>query len=77
MQTLLAHRMVSVVQAVIRGVTLRKWFRTSLMEASSRITDRAYFKRLASIGCSCGMAAAGGDGMDILAQQVGVFTHFL
>lgn len=70
LQTLLVHHMVSVIQAVVRGVSVRKWFRASLMEASSRISDRAYFKRLAGIGCSSGNVGTGGDGLDILAQQV-------
>lgn len=70
LQTLLAHRMVSVIQAVMRGVVVRKWFRASLMEASSRIGDRAYFKRLAAIGSSAKDVGQGGESMDILAQQV-------
>lgn len=69
-KTLLAHRMVSVIQAVMRGVIVRKWFRASLMEASSRIGDRAYFKRLAAIGSSAKDVGQGGESMDILAQQV-------
>lgn len=74
LQTLLAHRMVSVIQALMRGVIVRKWFRASLMEASSRISDRVYFKRLAAIGCSSGSAGPGGDKLDILGKQVSAFV---
>jgi hypothetical protein len=70
LQTLLTHRMLSVVQAIMRGMMVRNWFRASLMEASSRIADRSYFKRLAAIGVSSGNVGGGNDGLDILAQQV-------
>lgn len=68
MQTLLMHTYVSVVQAIVRGILVRNWFRASLVEASARIADREYFKRLASIGACTRSNAA--DAGDILAQQV-------
>lgn len=62
------HTFVSVVQAIVRGILVRKWFRASLVEASAHIHDRDYFKRLASIG-TC-IRANTSETMDVLAQQV-------
>eukprot|EP00892_Ulva_mutabilis_P005228 jgi/Ulvmu1/3077/UM015_0117.1 len=67
-RTLLMHTYVSVVQAIVRGIFVRNWFRASLVEASARISDRDYFKRLASIGACTRSTAV--DSMDVLAQQV-------
>lgn len=74
MQRIREHKVVAVVQGIVRGVQTRTWFRTSLSAAAEKITNRDFFKRLANIGAlqrSLSTTKSGTSNLNVdrLAQQ--------
>ena len=51
MQRLRAHALISVIQARIRGMQVRAWFRASLAAAANagKVASKSYFRRLVAI----------------------------
>ena len=75
MQRMRLHALVAVLQAMVRGMQVRAWFRASLVTAQARIPSRAYFRRLADIGQlkrQESLTSEPSGTTDILAQQVRV-----
>jgi hypothetical protein len=65
------HNVITIIQAVVRGMQLRTWFRETLSTVAARFPNRDYFRRLASIGAGHrSLSASASPGVDMLAAQV-------
>ena len=69
------HGLATVLQAIVRGMQVRAWFRAALAAAASgsRVPSREYFRRLADIGSLKRAESTDGSmlvGNDALAEHV-------